>query len=62
MSKDHIIILISHRISSIMLSDKIFLMDRGKLLESGRHDELIEKSSLYYKLFKSLESLEENIK
>ena len=62
MSKDHIIILISHRISSIMLSDKIFLMDRGKLSESGRHDELIEKSSLYYKLFKSLESLEENIK
>ena len=40
-------IVIAHRLSTILNSNKIYLIDAGKVIESGKHNELLEKSKLY---------------
>lgn len=50
--KNKITFLISHRLSSIKISDIILLLDDGKILESGSHDNLIKKKGRYFELFK----------
>ncbi len=44
-------IVIAHRLSTIRKADRIIVMDRGRILESGTHSELIEKGHLYKKLY-----------
>lgn len=46
-------IVIAHRISTIQDADMIVVMDKGRLLEKGRHQELLEKKGAYYELFQS---------
>ena len=53
-SKKSIVIFISHKASSIMQSDKIFLMDKGSIIDSGTHEELIKNNSIYQDLFKNI--------
>jgi len=45
-------IVIAHRFSTIKNSDKIIVLDSGKIVESGNHDELIKKDGYYSKLIK----------
>ena len=45
------VIYISHRLSSAVLSDKIFVFDAGTVTESGTHDELTAKGGLYASMF-----------
>lgn len=45
--------IIAHRISSIKNSDLIIVIDNGKILESGTHEELIENKGEYYEIYKS---------
>ena len=42
---------ISHRLASTKLSDIILVMDRGKIVESGSHEALMNKKGLYNKMF-----------
>jgi ABC-type multidrug transport system fused ATPase/permease subunit len=44
-------IMISHRISSARVSNKIIVLDSGKIVESGIHDELVKQNGLYAKLY-----------
>lgn len=52
-----IIILISHKLSMIEKSDIIFLMNCGKIVESGTNEELFKKSKLYKQIFDSSEMI-----
>ncbi len=49
---DHITILIAHRLSTIMHADKIFVLEKGHMVEEGRHEELIELKGLYYAMWR----------
>lgn len=44
-------ILISHRMGFARLADRIFVMQMGKIVEEGTHNELIEKKGIYYNMF-----------
>lgn len=50
-TKDKTVIYISHRLSSAVLSDRIFVFDRGTVTESGTHDELMADKKGYYEMF-----------
>jgi ATP-binding cassette, subfamily B, multidrug efflux pump len=44
-------IIIAHRISTIKYADEIIVMDRGRIIERGNHEELLDKKGEYYKLY-----------
>jgi len=46
-------IIIAHRLSTVMNADKIFVLDKGEIVESGSHVELISKKGFYAKLYKT---------
>jgi len=43
-------VIIAHRLSTIMRADKILVLYEGKVVEVGRHDELVERRGMYYEL------------
>ena len=51
MSKDKTLIMIAHRLSTVKNADRIFVMDDGKCVEEGRHDELMQADGLYKRMF-----------
>lgn len=53
MGKDKTIIFISHRLTTTVNADKIYLFDDGKIIEEGTHEELMAKDGLYRKMFVS---------
>lgn len=45
--------IIAHRLSTIRNADKILVIENGKIVESGKHEELIEKQGAYYRIYSS---------
>jgi ATP-binding cassette subfamily B protein len=45
-------ILIAHRLSTIMHADTIFVLEKGKITEKGKHQELLEQKGLYYAMWR----------
>lgn len=52
-SKDKMVIFISHRLASCRLCDKILVLDQGEIVNSGSHDELIKSDNLYSRMFRT---------
>jgi ATP-binding cassette subfamily B protein len=44
-------ILVSHRFSTVRMADRIFVFDEGRIMESGSHDELLQRGGKYAQLF-----------
>lgn len=47
-----ITILIAHRLSTIMHANKIFVLEQGEIVESGKHEDLINEKGLYYAMWR----------
>lgn len=44
-------VVISHRVSSVKFADHIIVLDKGKILEQGNHDQLLSLNGTYAQLF-----------
>jgi len=51
MAKDKTVIMIAHRLSTVSDADRIFVLSDGKLLESGSHEDLMDRNGLYKRMF-----------
>ena len=51
-TKDRTTIVVAHRLSTIRNSDKIIVLNKGRIKEMGNHNELLEKKGLYYNLYR----------
>lgn len=51
--KDHTVIIIAHRLSTIIDADIIYVIDAGKVVDSGTHGELLKRSKEYNDLYKN---------
>jgi len=51
-NKNQITILIAHRLSTIMHADKIIVLEKGKIIEQGKHDDLLQQKGLYYAMWR----------
>lgn len=51
-SKDQITILIAHRLSTIMHADRIYVLEKGDVVETGTHENLLEEKGLYFAMWR----------
>ncbi len=51
-SHEVITILIAHRLSTVMHADRIYVLERGKIVEVGQHDDLLGQTGLYYAMWR----------
>lgn len=48
----HITILIAHRLSTVMHADRIFVLEKGHIIESGKHLDLLDQKGLYFAMWR----------
>jgi len=52
LEKEQITVLIAHRLSTIMHADRIFVLERGQIIETGSHEALINEKGLYFAMWR----------
>jgi ATP-binding cassette subfamily B protein len=50
--KEQITVLVAHRLSTIMHADRIYVLEKGKMAEVGRHEDLLNEKGLYYAMWR----------
>jgi ATP-binding cassette, subfamily B, bacterial len=50
--KEHITVMIAHRLSTIMHADRIYVLEKGKIIETGNHQQLVDERGLYYAMWR----------
>ena len=50
--KEQVTILIAHRLSTIMHADRIYVLEKGEVVETGNHEKLLEEKGLYYAMWR----------
>ena len=50
--RDVITILIAYRLSTVMHADRIYVLERGHVVEQGRHEDLLSAKGLYYAMWR----------
>lgn len=58
LAKEKTVIYISHRLPSIRKADKIYVMNEGKVIQEGRHEELYQEEGNYQSMYREQEELE----
>ncbi len=59
LKKDHTIIIVAHRLSTIVGADNIVVLESGKILDQGTHNQLFRRCKMYKELYKSEETRQE---
>jgi ATP-binding cassette subfamily B protein len=49
---DAMTVLIAHRLSTILHADRIYVLERGRIVETGRHSDLVDQKGLYYAMWR----------
>ncbi|MCR5564180.1 MAG: ABC transporter ATP-binding protein/permease [Gammaproteobacteria bacterium] len=57
LTKDKTVIMIAHKLNTVKHADNIFVLDNGKIVESGKHDELIKNNGIYSRFIKEKEEI-----
>jgi len=50
--QNHLTVMIAHRLSTVMHADRIHVLERGRMVESGRHEALLARKGLYYAMWR----------
>lgn len=50
--REHITVMIAHRLSTIMHADRIYVLEKGKIIETGSHQQLLDTKGLYYAMWR----------
>src|SRR5258706_6049817 len=50
--RDAMTVLIAHRLSTILHADRIYVLERGRIVETGRHRDLVDQKGLYYAMWR----------
>jgi len=50
--REHITIMIAHRLSTVMHADRIYVLEKGNIIETGSHHSLLEEKGLYYAMWR----------
>ena len=53
MSRDKTAVIITHRLGSAKIADRIVVLDEGSIAEMGTHSELMDKKGLYFRMYQA---------